>query len=148
VTTQPQERQAPRLNDKGYTELYLPDHPLIQHSRRNQGKGWVLEHRLILWHHLGPNDQPCHWCGWQLPWTSPAGYKHCINVDHLNADRLDNRTDNLVPACWYCNANRSWADIAPGLWATMLRQFRHIDPNERPSAIRWMAQYAERYVNP
>lgn len=134
-----------RVNDKGYVELYFPEHPMS-----NKG-GWCLEHRRVLWEHSSPGDQPCYWCGWLLPWKVDNGrdnWKQCINVDHLNEDRQDNRITNLVPSCWWCNANRSWSRIAPLMWQRARREFLQVPPNERPAMILWLAARAEEGLKP
>lgn len=131
---EPRER---RVNEKGYVELTMPDHPLAQRN------GIVLEHRLVLWSATGGRDQRCYWCGWLLPWRHEEGQRHCINVDHLNERRDDNDLKNLVPSCWYCNANRSWSRFAPLTWRELIETYRDLDPNERPSAIIWLAERAE-----
>jgi hypothetical protein len=130
------------VNDKGYVESHEPDHPLAEKSGR------LLEHRRVLYDHFGPADQPCYWCGWVLPWRHPSGHKWCINVDHLNEDRQDNRVTNLVPSCWYCNANRSWSRIAPLVWLRLIRSHHitTVHPAERESAILRLARRLNDYM--
>lgn len=81
---------------KFYKQRYLPDHPLAD------GRGTVLEHRLVLWNKLEGKDAPCHWCRKPLSWK-----KRTLCVDHLDEDITNNDPDNLVPACRPCNANRN-----------------------------------------
>jgi hypothetical protein len=125
-----------RITDKGYVEVRSPAHPLANKD------GWVAEHRLVLYNHNGAHDQPCYWCGWVLPWRAD-GYKTCVNVDHLNERRDDNDVRNLVPSCWNCNVNRSWSRVAPTMWRRYVNEHAHLDPNERPSSILWLAAQAE-----
>jgi len=128
-------RTRGRVNQHGYLVEPGNDHPLAV-------RGQVLAHRRVLYDALGPDDQPCHWCGWVLPWRHENGVKWCINVDHLNADREDNQRDNLVPSCWFCNANRSWSAEAPRVWEWMLGAFEAIPPWDR-HGISWLARQLE-----
>jgi hypothetical protein len=120
-----------RTTTKGYLEVPDDEHPM-------SNKGWVLHHRKVLFDALGPDDQPCHWCGWVLPWRHENGALWCINVDHLDADRQNNLVENLVPSCWCCNANRAWKHLAPKVWKQLLRTFRDVPPWER-KVIPWLA---------
>lgn len=87
------------LNAYGYLVVNRPSHPLAT----SQGK--LLAHRGVLYDAIGEGPHPCHWCGKLLPWQ---GYSaaHCINVDHLDFDRLNNKRENLVPSCLDCNTKR------------------------------------------
>ena len=81
----------------GYWALKRPSHPLAAPS-----SGLVYEHRAVLFDALGPSDRPCHWCGLVVSWMgSPR-----LEVDHLDGDRANNQSVNLVPACRSCNALR------------------------------------------
>lgn len=83
----------------GYVIRHDPAHPLA----RAQGK--VPEHRAVLYDTIGPQPQPCHWCGQVLMWTAESqGDRIC--VDHLDWNRQNNDPANLVPACLQCNAQR------------------------------------------
>jgi hypothetical protein len=124
-----------RTNAGGYVEIFL-DHEHIL-CRKD---GWVLEHRALLFDAIGPEPQPCYWCGFVLPWRNHADWKQALVVDHLNERRTDNDIRNLVPACWYCNANRSWSRIAPRAWQRFITQVRSTHPNQRPNAIHWLAE--------
>lgn len=89
------------INPYGYRVLRLPEHPLA----RQQGK--VLEHRVVLYARIGEGAHPCHWCGKSLTWVGRPSER--IAADHLDGDRLNNRPDNLVPACLHCNTTRAAA---------------------------------------
>ncbi len=82
----------------GYLVLHLPSHPLAG------AQGKVGAHRVALFEKLGPADQPCHWCGRELPWL--GGAAKAINVDHLDFDKLNNDPGNLVASCLDCNTKR------------------------------------------
>lgn len=91
--------------------VYLPDHPLAGVN------GYVAEHRAVLFDLIGPGEHPCHWCGKHVRWTNRlvgTGHAGMLVVDHVNANGLDNRVENLVPSCQGCNASRP----------------RHIQPDE------------------
>lgn len=86
--------------DGGYFTLCgYPDHPLAIN-------GSLSEHRKVLWEKLGCGsvdcEHECNWCGKLLIW----GGKNGIFADHLNGDTLDNRSENLVVSCIYCNFKR------------------------------------------
>jgi hypothetical protein len=54
----------------GYIRVHAPSHPAASEY------GWVLEHRLVMWEHLG-------------------GFDLSFHVHHKNHDRTDNRIENL-----------------------------------------------------
>jgi len=86
------------VRTSGYRMLTQQEgHPLASKS------GCVYEHRKVLYERIGPGPHPCHWCSRLLEWGGVKG----IISDHLNDDKLDNRSENLVPACNRCNVRRS-----------------------------------------
>lgn len=90
--------------------VYLPDHVLAGVN------GYVAEHRLVLFEKIGLGPHACHWCGKPINWTSKlvgTGHPGMLVADHVNCDGLDNRPENLEPACQGCNATR-WHAIQPG----------------------------------
>lgn len=62
-------------------------------------KGQLAEHRKVLYDKIGVGPHPCHWCGKLLVWGGILG----LNVDHLDGDKLNNDSENLVPSCCGCN---------------------------------------------
>jgi hypothetical protein len=129
-------------DERGYVFLRAPLHPL---ATRN---GLVPRHRIVCWSALGrPQNSPCHWCGYVLPWKisdpPPPGYvfryasRYVINVDHVNGTPGDDRRENLVPSCWWCNINRSWLPkAAPKEWDRLRRLLGPVPPWQRPSTFK------------
>ena len=83
-----------------YRYIYLPNHPLAN------DRGYIYEHRAVLYDKIGPGPHPCHHCGKTLSW----GGIHGIHVDHLNDIPSDNRPGNLVPSCQKCNKRKTRVD--------------------------------------
>lgn len=94
------ENGAGSINGDGYLVIRNPSHPLAT----SQGK--LLVHRAVLYNALGAGPHPCHWCGVRLPWQGRSAAE-CINVDHLDFNRLNNSRENLVAACLHCNSKRT-----------------------------------------
>jgi hypothetical protein len=82
-----------------YRMVTLSDHPLSMPCGR------AYEHRVVLYDAIGPGPHPCHWCQRPVDWL-PKGHPDSLEPDHLNDDGLDNRIENLVPACRSCNGLR------------------------------------------
>lgn len=92
---------------EGYALLLEPGHPLADAGGR------VYEHRAVLYAKYGHGTQGCpgcYWCGQLLTWKT-------LVVDHLNEEKMDNRPENLVPACNRCNRAR-------GAFLTMTKRVR------------------------
>ena len=117
----------------GYVRLRAPGHPLATGQR-----DVVARHRIVLYEDLNaPEFSDCHWCGYELPWRSddsPA-YKFSVNVDHLNGVKGDDRPDNLVPSCFWCNMNRQWMEeeICEHDRSRIYEIFGFIPPHLRPN---------------
>lgn len=80
-----------------------PDHPLKPPS-----SGYVYEHRLVLWEHIGPGTHPCHHCGEPVTWSPGKGATAgVLVVDHLDDNGRNNEISNLVPSCITCNKKRT-----------------------------------------
>lgn len=88
-----------RKRVKGYWAVLDPSHPLTMPAT-----GYVAEHRMVLWEKLGPDAQPCHWCGRVVEWLTP--HPDGLVVDHLDGSRDNNDPGNLVPSCSPCNVAR------------------------------------------
>lgn len=83
-----------RLNRDGYKVVYRPRHPMANL------RGYALEHRVVLFDHLGDGPHNCRWCGVPLEWSA-------IEVDHLDGARTNNVIANLAASCGRCNRARA-----------------------------------------
>jgi hypothetical protein len=137
-----------QVDDRGYVKVHIPGHPLANSSSR------VARHRAVLWEYLGqPETAECHWCGYVLPWSCRLApwqcyfqisrpqaivHGHCgINVDHLDGIPGNDWPVNLVPSCWWCNANRQWMEATLGVersWQIRVL-FGEIHPAARPNLL-------------
>jgi len=93
----------PLTTSHGYVRVYRPDHPLSTPTR-----GWVYEHRVVLYDTIGPGAHPCFWCGDTVSWSRTYPTHHdALCVDHLDGDRANNHPANLKPSCHGCNSGRA-----------------------------------------
>lgn len=82
------------VNGKGYITLLEPSHPLAN------TRGYVYEHRKVMYASIGEAPHKCYWCDTELhTWAR-------ITVDHLNECKSDNSLGNLVVSCNACNRYR------------------------------------------
>lgn len=88
------------VNEYGYMVVYCKSHPMAT----SQGK--LLVHRGVLYNAMGEGPHPCHWCRKSLPWRGTSA-ADCINVDHLDFNKLNNSPSNLVASCLDCNTKRA-----------------------------------------
>lgn len=87
--------------------------------------GRAYLHRVVLYDAIGDGLHSCHWCGREIRWIVgllPPWPPDYLAVDHVNADRHDNRLENLVASCQPCNSTRAQRArheriLAAGLWA-------------------------------
>lgn len=96
------------VQKSGYVLAYVPGHPLAIRA----GSNHVREHRVVFYDRHGEGPFCCHWCGRPVTWRT-------MHVDHVNADRGDNRIENLVASCPRCNQARGLAKLtraARRLW--------------------------------
>lgn len=82
-----------------------PSHPLAGKTGR------FAEARAVLYDRIGPGPHPCHWCGQAVNWAvGLIGQRpDTLIADHVNGDPLDDRPENIVPACGTCNGSRTQA---------------------------------------
>lgn len=81
-------------NQAGYQLIYEPFHSLAD------SKGYVYEHRYIVYGVYG-NDLPnCELCG------KPTSWDTC-HIDHIDEDVTNNSFSNLRPLCRPCNTGRT-----------------------------------------
>lgn len=127
--TKPLPLGTERTDDRGYVWVKAPDHPLahITGSRR----GWVRRHRQRLYDSCNGAPQKCVYCEYHLEWR--GHFSRCINVDHFNEVKGDDRIENLFPSCYWCNLFKSgWPLTFEEHWRAIHR-FAHLEPWVRPS---------------
>jgi len=90
----PMDAQLVTLNPKRYRQITARNHPLAWKNGR------VSVHRKVLFDAVGGSRMPCHWCGTPLYWGDN------LVVDHIDHDRHNNQSTNLVPSCASCNCGR------------------------------------------
>jgi hypothetical protein len=96
-TTAPPVTGRRYIAQHGYVVVYLPGHPLARTVN-----GLVYEHRAVAWRSLGPGAQECVWCREPVYWDGRGSYR--LHVDHLDNDKENNHSTNLVPSCPACNS--------------------------------------------
>lgn len=87
----------------GYEIIKRQGHPVATDPR-----GWVYEHRVVLFDSIGPGWHHCKHCGMPVSWElSYPEHPDALVVDHLDEDRGNNDPANLVVSCAPCNLSRS-----------------------------------------
>jgi hypothetical protein len=89
------------LSKQKYVVRKFSGHPMAF------ANGRAFVHRVVLYDQTGPGRLPCFWCGRAVRWdrTYPIDNDALI-VDHVDHDRHNNDSRNLVPACNSCNSVR------------------------------------------
>jgi len=85
-----------------YRVRVVKEHPLL-------GAGTsVLEHRSILWDHIGRGPHKCHRCSTDVSWfpDEDPGCKPLV-IDHVDRNSKNNSLDNLAVSCQRCNLMNS-----------------------------------------
>jgi hypothetical protein len=85
-------------NPKGYQMIYEPNHYLAQ-----KAKGYVYEHRFVLFNKVGTSISECEIC--KKDWCWDDVYNS--HVDHIDEDVKNNNINNLRPLCNSCNVSRA-----------------------------------------
>lgn len=83
------------ITPNGYARIYQPGHPLADK------RGYVFEHRYVMWGTAGGVCTACEKCGRPESWST-------CHVDHKDDDRLNNSTGNLRILCRGCNVKRGF----------------------------------------
>lgn len=90
------------MHSEGYRLVRRNAHSLAD------SRGYVPEHRLVLWEQLSGKDTTCHWCGMAISWAKRwPKHRDALVVDHLDDDKLNNDPVNLVASCNPCNSTRA-----------------------------------------
>ena len=88
------------MSSHGYVRVSSVDHPMAN------GKGYVYEHRMVLYDAIGQGSHPCHWCKQPVQWVNGRLHKWALVPDHLDGVKSNNDLSNLVPSCNTCNSSR------------------------------------------
>jgi len=89
----PLTRGTRRQDPRGYWQVYLPEHPLVDST------GHVWEHRKVAYERYGEALPPCELCGKLVTWKN-------VHIDHEDEDPSNNASTNLRPLCRGCNVSR------------------------------------------
>lgn len=107
-------------------------HPIASQS------GTIPYNRFVLFQKLNqPSHSACHWCDHVLPWKSsePNASRHVICANTIDHNPENSNPDNLVPSCFWCASNRSWAEDHPMFWENWRRWLKNVPPHFRPNLI-------------
>lgn len=84
------------FREDGYVLVKAPNHPL------SGKKGFVFEHRKVVFSKFGWDLPPCEFCGRESDWNSRA-----THIDHIDENKSNNKPENLRVLCNPCNVARS-----------------------------------------
>jgi len=127
VDLQPKPDPERRLMKDGYVWVYKPGHPMCAPAE-SQGRGRVLEHRVVAYDAYDGQCPPCFWCNEPLTWDT-------CHIDHLNEDKTNNDFDNLEVTCPTCNFSRGGA----------LAFLRRVSDNRFDDFVRLAKEHVEAY---
>lgn len=89
----PTSRKERIIAPNGYVRIYEPSHPLADQ------RGYVFEHRRVIWSVVGEACGDCALCGKPETWMT-------CHVDHIDESRQNNDRSNLRILCRGCNVKR------------------------------------------
>jgi hypothetical protein len=75
-----------------------------------RGSSHAYEHRVVYHKAHGDGPFPCYWCQSSVAWDD-------LHIDHLDDNKKNNSTDNLVASCAVCNQKRGQHKIQ-NTWRT------------------------------
>lgn len=85
--------------------------PFTIHSEGYRLVRGQYEHRAVLMAKVGPDPQPCHWCGVTVFWgQNTKEHPDTALTADVDGDKQNNDSDNLVPSCFRCNLFRGGRD--------------------------------------
>lgn len=84
--------------DAGYVMRLDRNHPV------SSSRGYLYQHRMVLFDAIGAGVHPCHWCKDEVEWGAHG--RRRLVVDHIDSDKRNNVLSNLVPSCHRCNSTR------------------------------------------